>query len=386
MRRDLRVAGPERAPEDVDCALVGRQRLGRAPRLAERHRHVAERPRHVGIVRAQRPLADVQRAPVSAERVLVAALHVIEDADVVLDPRLQPLVAAQPAQRGLGLPDPLLGVVVAALAITDVLDQVRGDLGLQLVVARRLRRPERLLQDDLGHPGIAGDVLHLTVDGLGLGQHRRIVQRARVGDQRGRLAARLLDAAGVARGADRAQALAQLIDAGPGPRVLGQLHHRAQQLDVATALQAGQRAGGADRVADHVAVGLDEDLPQRLDATQAPAQARHAQVQHLGGLLAAHVRGLAGLGVHGRPLAEVSLDGLVHAPERLDGVGLAGLGEGAPGLGLGRRIPDAGDLLGRPAAEPGPRDQLHDPHRDRAQHHAHHRQPDRAMAAHQRAP
>ena len=77
-------------------------------------------------------------------------------------------------------------------------------------------------------------------------------------------------------------------------------------VDVGATVQRRQRVGRADGVLDDLAVRLAEHVGERAQSAQALLQARHAQVQHLGRLLAVDLRRLARLLVHVRPVLRVA--------------------------------------------------------------------------------
>ena len=68
----------------------------------------------------------------------------------------------------------------------------------------------------------------------------------------------------------------------------------------------GKRVDRVDGVRDGVAVGARQHVDQRAQRVQPLVEAGHAQVEHLGRLLAAHVRRLAGVAVHAEPARGVA--------------------------------------------------------------------------------
>ena len=144
---------------------------------------------------------------------------------------------------------------------------------------------------------------------------------------------------------------------------------RAQKLDVPAAFGRGQRHRRAHRVLDHLARRRTKQPAERRQIAQPLHEARDAQVQDLGGLLAAQVGRLAGVDVEVRPAFDVAIEQRAGSVERRLGVGLAGRQErpahlvllGRQGalafvlclLALGGQRPDPREARGRAARKAG---------------------------------
>ena len=188
-----------------------------------------------------------------------------------------------------------------------------------------------------------------------LGQQRLVADRAGLSDERsafGRARAHWPESRSAIsrRDLDRSSST-RLRVAGSS----GGLTTARSERDVGAAFQGRQRRRRADGVLHHLAVGGREHVAEGAHVAQALPQARHPQVQHLRGLLAAHVRRLAGLGVHPCPARDVLINSRGDTREGLLGVALARAANARRMATLrslvpGARLPDAGEVLGAAGA------------------------------------
>ena len=163
---------------------------------------------------------------------------------------------------------------------------------------------------------------------------------------------------GPSEGLRLGQVLAGLDHPLPHRLITRKAAHRSQRGDVPTAGDRGQRPDDSGRPRHHVTVGARKQVCDRLQLVPVLLQARHAEIQHLGRLVAAYVGGLAGVRVHPDPFHGVLVQRMADPLENFGGVRLSRSEERLAYASRPSRVPGPRDLFARATAEWRPREHL----------------------------
>ncbi len=119
--------------------------------------------------------------------------------------------------------------------------------------------------------------------------------------------------------------------------------HGAQRDRVAAAVERRQRDCGLECARCDVGTAPLQHLPERFQILQPIIEAQHAQIEQLCGLLAAHVRRLAGLRVHRHPCARVEMEDILDTAPCIGRIRLRRREQRRFDRLLARRVPHAGE-------------------------------------------
>ena len=294
--------GPQPGCQEIDGARGGLDTLLDRARLHEIAGQVGEADADVGRTGAEGACLGRDRLARVVDGLREVALRSPHRRAVVEVPAPEVVVLAHAAQQHLRVPAPGVRQVEARLQVAVREDDVRRGLRGDLVVAGQLGAPDRLFET--GDRGVrpAGVVLEAC---LGPAGPPRAWARSRPGARLrapARIVPALRDSGRRARGrADRRCASATPSRQPAWPRRSGAARPRAGARCSGSVPGAGSAIAALDRVLDHLRVAARNSRQSAARSRSPSMQARDAQVQNLGRLLAAHVRRLAGVDVEVRP-------------------------------------------------------------------------------------